>query len=96
MMPQVTAVDDRSGTHRTYALITVEHSSRRAPLAGVTAHLTGTWTTQAARNLMMDLSDRVTTVKFLLRDRDSRFTAAFDAVFAADSIRILGSPPQAP
>jgi hypothetical protein len=45
---------------------------------------------------MMDLSDRLTIVKFLLRDRDSRFTAAFDAVFAADSIRILTSPPQAP
>ena len=44
----------------------------------------------------MDLSDRVTTVKFLLRDRDSRFTAAFDAVFTADGIRILTSPPQAP
>ena len=59
---------------RIYALIAVEHGSRRAHLAGVTAHPTGAWTTQAARNLMMDLSDRVTTVKFLLRDRDSRFT----------------------
>ena len=62
----------------------------------MTAHPTGAWTTQVARNLMMDLSDRVTTVKFLLRDRDSRFTATFDAVFTADSIRILTSPPQAP
>jgi hypothetical protein len=62
----------------------------------VTAHPTGAWTTQAARNLMMDLSDRVTTVKFLLRDRGSRYTAAFDAVFTADSTRILTSPPQAP
>jgi putative transposase len=81
---------------RIYALIAVEHGSRRAHLAGVTAHPTGAWTTQAARNLMMDLSDRVTTVKFLLRDRDSRFTGTFDAVFTADSIRILTSPPQAP
>jgi putative transposase len=81
---------------RIYALIAVEHGSRRAHLAGVTAHPTGAWTTQAARNLMMDLSDRVTTVTFLLRDRDSRFTAAFDAVFAAEGIRILTSPPQAP
>jgi putative transposase len=81
---------------RIYALIVVEHGSRRAHLAGVTAHPTGAWTTQAARNLLMDLSDRVTTVKFLLRDRDSRFTAAFDAVFAAEGIRILTSPPQAP
>jgi putative transposase len=44
----------------------------------------------------MDLADRATTITFLLRDRDSRFTAAFDAVFAADSIRILTSPPRAP
>jgi putative transposase len=44
----------------------------------------------------MDLGERVTTVKFLLRDRDSRFTRAFDAVFAADGIRILTSPPRAP
>jgi hypothetical protein len=81
---------------RIYALIAVEHGSRRAHLAGVTAHPTGAWTTQAARNLMMDLSDPVTTVKFLLRDRDSRFTATFDVVFTADSIRILTSPPQPP
>lgn len=81
---------------RIYALIAVEHGSRRAHLAGVTAHPTSAWTTQAARNLIMDLSDRVTTVEFLLRDRNSRFTAAFDAVFATDSIRILTSPPQAP
>jgi putative transposase len=77
---------------RLYALIAVEHGSRRAHLVGVRAHPTGAWTTQAVRNLMMDLSDRVTTLTFLLRDRDSRFTAAFDAVFAADSIRILTSP----
>src|SRR3979411_3187896 len=44
----------------------------------------------------MDLADGVTAVKFLLRDRDSRFTRAFDAVFAADGIRILASPPRAP
>jgi transposase InsO family protein len=81
---------------RIYALIAVEHGSRRAHLAGVTAHPTGAWTTQAARNLMMDLSDPVTTLNFLLRDRDSRFTAAFDAVFTAEGIRILTSPPQAP
>ena len=70
---------------RIYALIAVEHGSRRAHLIGVTAHPTGAWTTQAARNLLMDLADLATTIKFLLRDRDSRFTTAFDAVFAADS-----------
>ena len=81
---------------RIYALIAVEHGSRRAHLLGVTAHPTGVWTTQAARNLMMDIGDQATTIKFLLRDRDSRFTEAFDAVFATDGIRILTSPPGAP
>jgi transposase InsO family protein len=81
---------------RIYALIAVEHGSRRAHLIGVCAHPTEAWTTQAARNLLMDLADRVTAIKLLLRDRDSRFTTAFDAVFAADGIRILLSPPGAP
>jgi putative transposase len=81
---------------RLYALIAVEHGSRRTHLLGVTAHPTGAWTTQAARNLLMDLADRAHTIKFLLRDRDSRFSGAFDAVFAADGIQILTSPPAAP
>jgi putative transposase len=62
----------------------------------VSAHPTGAWITQAARNLLMDLADRVTAIKVLLRDRDSRFTTAFDGVFGADGIRILLSPPGAP
>jgi putative transposase len=81
---------------RIYALIAVEHGSPQAYLLGVTAHPTGAWTTQAARNLLMDLGDRATTIKFLLRDRDSRFTKAFDEAFAADGIRILTSPPERP
>jgi putative transposase len=51
---------------RIYALIAVEHGSRRAFLVGVSAHPTGAWTIQAARNLLMDLGDRATTLKFLL------------------------------
>lgn len=81
---------------RIYALIAVEHGSRRAHLLGVTAHPTGAWTTQAARNLLMDLTDRAPSITFLLRDHDSRFTRAFDAVFAANGIQILTSPPGAP
>lgn len=81
---------------RIYALIAVEHGSRRTHLAGITTNPTGTWTAQAARNLLMDLGDRVDTLMFLLRDRDSRFSRAFDAVFAAEGIHILASPPQAP
>ncbi|MGH4025050.1 MAG: integrase core domain-containing protein [Pseudonocardiaceae bacterium] len=75
-----------------YVLIAVKHGSRRAHLAGVTAHPTGAWTTQAARNLLMDLADRATTITFLLRDRDCRFSTAFDAVFAADGVRVLATP----
>jgi hypothetical protein len=81
---------------RIYALIVVEHGSRRAHLAGVTAYPTGDGTAQAARILVMDLTDRIGTVKFLIRDRDSRFTATFDAVFVAEGIRIVRTPPQAP
>jgi putative transposase len=96
----VLAVDfvhvDTACLRRIYALIAVEHGSRRAHLAGVTAHPTGAWTTQAARNLLMNLGDRVATINFLLRDRDSRFSGAFDAVFAADGIRTLTSPPGVP
>jgi transposase InsO family protein len=81
---------------RVYALIVVEHGTRRVHLAGVTAHPTGAWTAQVARNLVMDLTDRIGTAKFLLRDRDSRFTTAFDAIFVAEGIRIVRTPPQAP
>jgi putative transposase len=81
---------------RMYAFIVIEHASRRVHLAGITANPDGAWTTQAARNFLMDLGTRVTSVKFLIRDRAGQFTARFDAVFTADGIRILVSPPQAP
>lgn len=81
---------------RIYALIIIEHGSCRAYLAGVTAYPDGSWTTQAARNFLMDLGQRAACVKFLIRDRAGQFTASFDAVFTAAGIRILLSPPQAP
>jgi transposase InsO family protein len=81
---------------RIYALIVIEHGTRRAHLAGVTAHPDGAWTTQAARNFLMDLGQLTASVKFLIRDRAGQFTDSFDAVFAAEGIRILASPPQAP
>jgi len=81
---------------RLYALIVIEHGTRRAHLAGITAHPDGAWTTQAARNFLMDLGQRAASVKFLIRDRAGQFTDSFDAVFQAEGIRILTSPPQAP
>jgi putative transposase len=81
---------------RIYALIVIEHSTRRVHLADITANPDGAWTTQAARNFLMDLDQRTTSVKFLIRDRTGQFTDYFDAVFQADAIRILTGPPQAP
>jgi transposase InsO family protein len=81
---------------RVYALIVIEHGTRRAHLAGITARPDGAWTTQAARNFLMGLGQRAATVKFLIRDRAGQFTSSFDAVLAAEGIRILASPPQAP
>ena len=82
--------------HCLYAMIVIEHGTRRVHLAGITANPDGAWTTQAARNVLMDLGARATTVKFLIRDRAGQFTSSFDAVFTAEGIRILASPPQAP
>jgi putative transposase len=81
---------------RIYALVVIEHATRRAHLAGITANPDGAWTTQAARNFLMDLGQLPTSVKFLIRDRAGQFTGCFDAVFTAEGIRILASPPQAP
>jgi putative transposase len=74
---------------RLYILLVIEHDRRRVHLAGITAHPTGAWVTQQARNLLIDLGHRAEQFRFLIRDRDSRLTWAFDAVFAGADIRIL-------
>jgi putative transposase len=79
-----------------YVLAVIEHATRRTRILGVTAHPTNTWVTQQARNLLMDLDEQAGAIKFLIRDRDTKFTTAFDAVFTAVGIRILRSPIQAP
>src|ERR1019366_5699593 len=71
-------------------------STRRVHLAGITANPDGAWTTQAARNFLLDLGQRSASVKFLIRDRAGQFTGSFPAVFTAEGIRILASPPRAP
>lgn len=79
-----------------YVLIFIEHDTRRLHLAGTTAHPTGTWVAQQARNLAMELGARMEALRFLVRDRDTKFTMVFDEVFQADSLRIIRTPPQAP
>jgi hypothetical protein len=65
-----------------YILAIIEHASRRVRVLGVTAHPTAAWVAQAARNLVMDLEDAGCRMKYLIRDRDGKYPATFDAVLA--------------
>jgi len=81
---------------RLHVLVFIEHGTRRMHLGGVTAHPTGDWTVQQARNLALSLGDRFEEIRFLIRDRGSNFTASFDAVFQASGTRIVLTAVQAP
>jgi putative transposase len=81
---------------RLYVLVFIEHGSRRLHLAGVTACPTGAWAAQQARNLAMDLGDRLGTLRLLIHDRDPVFTTAFGEVFRSEGLRIIPALPKTP
>jgi putative transposase len=81
---------------RLYVLVFIEHGTRRLHLAGVTAHPTGAWALQQARNLVMDLGDDLAALRFLIHDRDPLFTTAFGEVFKAEELRIIKTLPKTP
>src|SRR5205823_10190899 len=81
---------------RLYVLFFIELASRRVHLAGCTANPTGAWVTQQARQFAWTLQEQPGRFRFLIRDRDSKFTRDFDAVFASEGIRIVKTPVRAP
>jgi putative transposase len=80
--------------HRLYVFFFIELGSRRVHLAGCTATPSGAWVVQQAQNL--SFTDLLERTRFLIHDRDSKFTSCFDEVFRSEGIRVIHTPVQAP
>jgi hypothetical protein len=81
---------------RLYVLFFIELGTREVHLAGITGNPVASWVTQQARQVMWDLKERGTAIRFLIHDRDSKFTKAFDTVFKSEGMRIIHTPFLAP
>jgi putative transposase len=79
-----------------YVLFFIEHKTRRVHLAGVTANPDGAWVTQQARNLLLVLGEQGRRVRFLLHDRDAKFSRSFDDVFRSEGGQVVVTPVRAP
>jgi putative transposase len=89
-------VDCAVTLNRIYVFFVLEVDTRTVHLLGTTTNPDGRWTTQQIRNLLMDLGDRLTQFRFLVRDRAGQFTASFDAVLEDVGIRVVRIPPRCP
>ena len=89
-------VDCAVTLQRIYVFFVLEVPSRSVHLLGVTTNPDSRWTTQQIRNLVMDLGDRITQFRFLVRDRAGQLTASFDAVLADVGIQVIRIPPRCP